>query len=116
VHELRRGKQAVTGRARAKRAGKPTRLGEIVPQVLKRTGLSERVAQAGVVARWPELVGAQVARVAHAESISANGTLFVRVRTAAWRQELSLMTHDIIARLNAGRKQGRIERIHWLVE
>ena len=49
------------------------------------------------------------------ESVTQDGTLFVRVKSAAWRQELSLMTPDIMAKLNAGRKGGRIERIRWIV-
>jgi len=39
--------------------------------------------------------------------------LRVRVATAAWANELSLMTPQIIARLNAGR-QGRIRGIRWI--
>jgi predicted nucleic acid-binding Zn ribbon protein len=82
---------------------------------LAHAGIAERVAQAGVVVRWAELVGAGVARAARAESVSADGTLYVRVASSAWRQELSLMTPEIMAKLNAGRRTGRITRIFWLV-
>lgn len=95
--------------------GKPEPAGQVISGVLKRAGIAERVAQAAVIGEWPELVGPQVARAATAEMITPDGTLFVRVRSAAWRQELSLMTPMIMARLNAGRKQGRIERIMWTV-
>ncbi len=39
--------------------------------------------------------------------------LRVRVATAAWANELSLMTPRILARLNAGRT-GRVKEIRWV--
>lgn len=101
--------------ARSKRAGEPMRVGEVVAGYLRTAGLENRLAQAAVVGDWPRIVGPQMARVAHAESVSPDGVLLVRVATSAWANELSLMTHQIIARLNAGRTTGRIERIRWIV-
>ena len=98
-----------------RKPGKPVKVGEAIARYLKRAGLADRVAQATVVEQWPALVGAQIARAALPESVTQDGTLFVRVKSAAWRQELSLMTPEIMAKLNAGRKHGRIERIRWIV-
>ena len=100
--------------ARAVRKGKPTRVSEAIQGYLRRSGLAERVAQADVVLGWADLVGERIAGHAVAESVTPDGTLFVHVRSAAWRQELSLMTPEIIARINAGRKTGRIEKIRWV--
>jgi predicted nucleic acid-binding Zn ribbon protein len=72
------------------------------------------VAQAQVVTQWAGLVGPQVAAVTTAESVSPDGTLFVRVATSAWRNELQLMMPDLMARVNAGRGAGRIRTIRWL--
>ena len=99
----------------SRRTKRTQRVSEALAAYLKHAGIGGRVAQADVVVRWPELVGPQVARAAVAESVTADGTLFVRVASAAWRQELSLMAPDIMARLNAGRRAGRIEKIFWLV-
>ena len=66
-----------------------------------------------IIVDWPRLVGEQIAAVTEAESITPDGLLRVRVATAAWANELSLMTPQIIARLNAGR-QGRIRGIRWI--
>jgi predicted nucleic acid-binding Zn ribbon protein len=82
---------------------------------LHKAGLAERVAQAGILGEWPALVGARMAAVTEALEMRADGTLVVRVRSAPWAQELSLMTPQIIARLNAGRPTGRVERIRWVV-
>ncbi|HEY2804340.1 MAG TPA: DUF721 domain-containing protein [Gemmatimonadales bacterium] len=98
-----------------KRVGKPARVSEVLGGYLKRAGIAERVAQAGVLAEWPELVGERIAKATQALEIRQDGVLVVRVVSSAWAQELSLMSHQVIARLNAGRKSGRVSGIHWVV-
>jgi len=98
-----------------RKAARPARVSEVLAGYLKTSGLAQRVEQAGVVTGWASLVGPTIARAAMPESVTQDGTLFVRVKSSAWRQELSLMTPDIMARINAGRKRGRIERIRWIV-
>jgi len=73
------------------------------------------VGQAQIIPDWPRLVGPQIAAVATPESITPDGVLLVRVRTSSWMNELQLMTHDIMARVNAGRGAGRIATIRWLL-
>lgn len=98
-----------------KRKSKPTQIASVLAAFLKSSGLAERVGQAAVVAAWPGLVGERIARAAHPEAVAADGTLFVRVQSSAWRQELSLMTPEVLSLLNADRSAGRIKRIRWLV-
>ena len=99
----------------ATRRGKPTKLGEALAGYLKSAGLADRLGQAEVVNAWPVLVGARIAHAAAPESVTSDGTMFVRVQSSAWRQELSLMTPEVLALINAGRTAGRIKRIRWLV-
>ena len=99
----------------ATRKGKPTRLGDALAGWLKAEGLAERLGQAQVVDAWPALGGGRLAEAAQPESVTPDGTLFVRVKSSAWRQELSLMTPEVLALINADRKAGRIRRIRWLV-
>ena len=87
-------------------------IGDVLQSWQKQSGISKRLEQAEVVARWADLVGPQIASVTECESISPEGSLRVRVATAPWAQELKLMTPSIIARINAGRK-GRITEIRW---
>ena len=96
-----------------RRNAPPAPLGDASSAWLGRTGSGARVAQATVIVEWPRLVGEQIAAVTEAESITPDGLLRVRVATAAWANELSLMTPQIMARPNAGR-QGRIRGIRWI--
>lgn len=92
---------------------KPVPLAEALQAWLKRSGIAKRLGQAGVLDEWAELVGPQIAKVTVPESVSADGVLRVRVQTAAWASELSLMTPQILGRLNKGRT-GRIKGIRWV--
>ena len=88
-------------------------LAQVLEEYLAASGLDKGVERAEVVQRWAELVGPQIAAVTQAESVTADGVLRVRVATAPWATELSLMTPRILARMNAGR-QGRINEIRWI--
>ena len=90
-------------------------MAEVLEGYLRSAGLAQRVGLAAVVDAWPELVGPRIAKAAVAESVAADGTLFVRVPSSAWRQELSLMAPEILDLVNRGRTDGRIARIRWLV-
>ena len=91
----------------------PTPIAEAISRFLERHGMVRRVAAAGVVAEWADLVGPQIAAVTEAESVTADGVLRVRVASAPWAQELRLMSPRILAKLNQGRS-GRIREIRWL--
>ena len=91
----------------------PTPLSAALTSYLKQAGLTKRVQQAGIIEEWEELVGPQIAAVTAPESITPDGVLRVRVATAPWANELSLMTPKILARLNAGRS-GRVKEIRWI--
>ncbi|HEX9579497.1 MAG TPA: DUF721 domain-containing protein [Gemmatimonadales bacterium] len=86
------------------------RIGELLDRYLARSGYSDRLAQAGVISDWATLVGPTVAAVTTPEAVTRDGTMFVRVTTAPWMQELQLMTPVILKKLGA---KGRVKRIVW---
>ena len=92
---------------------RPSTLADALASYLRRSGFAKRIQQAGVIEAWPDLVGPQIAAVTAPESVTQDGVLRVRVATAAWANELSLMTPRILARVNDGR-QGRVREIRWV--
>jgi predicted nucleic acid-binding Zn ribbon protein len=90
----------------------PTPLADALTSYFRQAGLTKRVQQAGIIEEWAELVGPQIAAVTAPESVTPDGLLRVRVATAAWANELSMMSPKILARLNAGRS-GRVKEIRW---
>ena len=98
---------------RKRAAAGPSLLRDALKGWMTQSGLGERIGQAEVIVDWPRLVGEGIAAVTEPESITPDGLLRVRVATAAWANELSLMTPQIMARINAGRA-ARIRGIRWL--
>jgi predicted nucleic acid-binding Zn ribbon protein len=97
------------------RKKRPEALGNLVASFLDTSGLATRVDQAGIIPDWPKLVGPQIAAVTSPQSISANGTLFVHVKTNAWMNELSLMEPQLLRYLNNDPKRVPVKRIRWLL-
>ena len=96
-----------------RRSDAPTRIGDAIKKYTASAGLARRIDLAQVVEEWPKLVGPQIAAVTRAESVTPDGILRVRVVSAAWANELSLMMPKIMARLNAGRR-GRIRELRYI--
>lgn len=82
----------------------------MVAGLLERLGVAERIERASVASDWERLVGPHIARVTVDARVSGR-TLFVEVVSAAWLSELNMMRHDLLRRINAGRRRARIEKI-----
>ncbi len=96
-------------RARDRKAA-PEKIGGLIGTMFARLGIAEKVERASVVADWEALVGEHIARVARPVRVQGD-TLFVEVDSASWRMELSMMRPQLMRKLNAGKRRGRIERI-----
>jgi len=92
----------------------PTSMADALASYVSRSGFATRFRQAAALEVWPRLVGPQIAAVTEPESVTPDGVLRVRVATAPWANELSLMTPGILARLNA-EKSGLFKGIRWIV-
>ena len=90
---------------------KPEPLANVVGSFLRDSKLQDRVDQASVVPEWELLVGKQIAQVTKPISVTADGTLFIAVKTNAWMTELSLMEPQILRALNAKTGRARVRKI-----
>jgi len=75
------------------------RLGEVLNKSLKRLQLAPRLDEYGVWPVWNDVVGNPIARNAQPEKIR-NGTLFVKVTSPVWMQQLQFMKDLITEKLN----------------
>lgn len=101
---LRPGQQPVRRRpfgeaARTKVDGRdPSALGDQMERMLSERGWKVDVAAGSVLAKWPEIVGDEVA--AHAQATGfEDGVLTVRADSTAWRTQLGYMTSTILGRI-----------------
>ena len=79
-----------------KKRKSPRPIGGAIESVIGSLGLGKSYNGWLVVTRWPEIVGEQIAKRAKATRFD-DGVLFVVVEDAAWRQNLSMQTDDIMA-------------------
>jgi predicted nucleic acid-binding Zn ribbon protein len=84
-----------------KKRGQPVSIADVMAAMLAQKGMTERIAQVGAMDDWASAVGAQIASVTEPLSVTADGVLWVRVTTAAWMNELSLLSPTLLQRLNA---------------
>lgn len=99
-----------------RRKKRPEKLGDVMGNMLSKSGLSERMKQASVIPDWRSLVGPQIAKVTEPLSVTRQGTLFVAVTTNAWMTELSLMEPELLRRLNERTGRLGIKRIRWQLQ
>jgi len=77
----------------------PRRLGDVLEEVIDQLGVQNEIDEARVVETWASLVGAKVNSVT--ESAWMKGTtLYVKITSAAWRQELHMNRRKWRNRLN----------------
>jgi predicted nucleic acid-binding Zn ribbon protein len=107
--------QVWMSRSRSARAGSPSLVGEVMNRYLERSGLAPKVEAASVIPEWAERVGPQIASVTEPLRVS-EGTLLVAVATSAWLMELNMMNGEILRRLNAGKKEGKIRQIIFVMK
>jgi predicted nucleic acid-binding Zn ribbon protein len=78
----------------------PVRVSAVLPRVLRDLGLDAAHAAMTLQARWPEIVGEDVA--AHSTPDVLRGrTLDVGVDSPAWSHALTLRREELLARLRA---------------
>jgi predicted nucleic acid-binding Zn ribbon protein len=90
------------------------KLGDVLDQSLKRLNLSGRLDDYGVWPIWNETVGPTIARNAQPEKIR-NGTLFVKVTSPVWMQQLQFMKEMISDKLNRRLSGEVVKNIFFVV-
>jgi hypothetical protein len=89
-------------------------LGSVLEQSLKRLDLVGRLDEYAVWPIWNDVVGQVIARNAQPEKIR-NGTLFVKVSSPVWMQQLQFMKEMISGKLNERLKGNIVKNIFFMV-
>src|SRR5919109_3241042 len=98
----------------AKKIPQLERIGEVLDKSLKRLELSSHLDQYGIWPIWNDVVGKPIARNAHPEKIR-NGTLFVKVTSPVWMQQLQFMKEMIAEKLNQRLRGEVVKNIFFVV-
>lgn len=76
----------------------PQPVGSLVSRITEERGWSQDLAVGGVLGRWSDLVGAEVAAHCQPEAF-ADGLLVVRTDSTAWATQVRLLAPTLLARL-----------------
>lgn len=90
------------------------KLGAVLEKSLQRLELSARLTEYRVWPIWDEIVGPTIARNAQPEKIR-HGTLFVKVSSSTWMQQLQFMKEMIAERLNHNLGKEVVKNIFFVV-
>ena len=89
-------------------------IGEVLDKSLKRIAPAMRLDEYGVWPVWNDVVGKTIAQNAQPEKIR-NGTLFVKVSSPVWMQQLQYMKEMIAEKLNSRLKTEVVRNIFFVV-
>lgn len=90
----------------------PLPLGAAVNRLITERGWEAPAAVGGVVGRWPQLVGPEVAQHCEPQRYDEEErSLVVRCDSTAWATQLRLLAPSLVARLNEDLGQGSVRLI-----
>jgi predicted nucleic acid-binding Zn ribbon protein len=111
VKPVRRTRRRRTDSAQVSGAGPderdPQRLTNTLNRLMRDQGWEVDVAVHGVMARWPSIVGPEMAEHCKPESYT-DTELTVRTDSTAWATQLRLLAPDLVRRLNAELGEGTV--------
>lgn len=92
----------------------PSAVGEVLGQLVRRSGWSERLESVAVHDRWRQIVGPELAT--RCEPVRLAGTtLLIRAESQAWAAQLRYMLPQLAAHANAVLGEGMVARINLTV-
>jgi predicted nucleic acid-binding Zn ribbon protein len=90
------------------------RVGDVLEASLKRLDLAPQLEAYGIWPIWNDVVGKPVARNAQPEKIR-NGTLFVKVSSPVWMQQLQFMKDLLAEKINERLRARVVKNIFFVV-
>jgi hypothetical protein len=88
-------------------------IGEILRKTIQDLGIEKPIRQYDAMWLWPKAAGNRIASVTEATRMSG-GVIFVRVKNAAWRNELVFHKRSLIRKLNDLAGSPVVNDIVWI--
>lgn len=75
-------------------------IGRILHRFLREVGIDQSLKRYEALMVWPRVVGEKIAAITEPQRV-VNGRIFVKVKSATWRNELVFYKTEIIEKLNS---------------
>lgn len=92
----------------------PASIGEAIEELVTRRGWKEHLRVSATWARWPEIVGHELAEHCEPAGLSG-GVLTLRVTSAAWAAQLRYLSPELVDKVDAALGRGTVRRVTIVV-
>jgi predicted nucleic acid-binding Zn ribbon protein len=106
----RKARSSRTSSSKAKKYPEPIAIA--LDKFVHSLGITKKMKQFSIITSWREIVGEQVAKVTEAERME-NGILFVKTKSAPWRNELTMRRMEILEKVNAAAGSKVVKEIRF---
>jgi predicted nucleic acid-binding Zn ribbon protein len=90
------------------------KLGNILQGILKKHNINIDSEEQRLLETWNKAVGLQISAHTRPEKLKRN-TLFVKVSSSVWMQQLHILKSDIIEKINQLLGKGLIKNVHFSI-
>ena len=87
-------------------------LGTALRRILEQLGMDDRLGEQHALEIWNQVVGEKISSVTKARTIK-NGLMTIEVVNPSWKQELTYLAPDILAKLNRTLGKGLVKRLKF---
>jgi predicted nucleic acid-binding Zn ribbon protein len=94
-------------------AREPKLLGDLIREFASQDGISEKLRSYEVVGEWEKIVGDVIGKNTEIMRIE-NGTLYVRAKNSAWRNELIFLKPAILHKIRENYPTSGVEDIFFI--
>ena len=101
--------------ARYQRSRKTRDLGDVAAGILRRADKGGKRFGAQAVSAWGDVVGAEIARHTHGFALRGDRELVVFVDSAAWANQLTLMSGELLERLETRLGEKTVRSLRFTV-
>lgn len=89
---------------------RPRPLGDVLQEVIEQLGVQDKIDEAQVVETWATVAGSEINGVTESAWMKGS-TLYVKITSAAWRQELHMNRRKWRKRLNGALETDLVDEI-----
>ncbi len=87
-------------------------IGSIIGSVVHRMGINSKLNTSSIFNHWQEIVGKEIAERSRPRKL-VSMTLHISVVSSTWANELSLMSDDLIGRINAFAGEEVVKKVRF---
>ena len=87
-------------------------IGSVISSVVEEMGINGKLKTSNIFNHWEEIVGKEIAKRSRPQKLT-NMTLYISVTSSTWANELSLMSEDLIFRINSFAGEEAVKKVRF---